>query len=544
MPNAKILFFILSLLTATSFNSYAAQDDNTPDLLDKIRTNGSWRVLVQLNFPGLRDEGGIDAEERISQRAAIAEIQEKVIKKVDAHNGPSLHRYKYAPLIAMEVDEAKFLSLKAQSEVRAIYEDKPVPPTLLDSVPLIGGDTAWSKGITGSGKTIAILDTGVDKNHAFLANKVVSEACFSTNSSVSTSLCPNSLNEQIGTNAGINCNADTACYHGTHVAGIAAGKGSTYSGVAKEADLISIQVFSLISPNTPDCTQSTPCVKSYPSDQIKALEYVYDLSAQLNIAAVNMSLGGGAYTYQCDNGYASIISQLRSVNIATVISSGNDGISYAISSPACVTGAISVGSTDNNNVVSTFSNSVSFLSLLAPGESITSSVPGGGYMTWDGTSMAAPHVAGALALLRSRSPSTVDNALFALDNSGVEVYDSRNGYTFSRINLGTLFTEAVSPTAPTITAASGRKFLFYSTYILTWTTSSDNSGVADYLLQFCLGGTCTNFTTLNIVPARDPLDTSLTTSVLFPSLSTIRFRVLARDWAGNISAASNIATLW
>ena len=121
---------------------------------------------------------------------------------------------------------------------------------------------------------------------------------------------------------------------------------------------------------------------SWSSDQILALERVLQLSATIDVASVNMSLGGGRYTSQtdCDDANAAkkaAIDNLRSVGIATVIASGNDGDSNGIGTPACISTAVSVGSTTKSDVVSSFSNSDTFLSLLAPGQSIQSAIPGG-----------------------------------------------------------------------------------------------------------------------------------------------------------------------
>jgi subtilisin family serine protease len=76
---------------------------------------------------------------------------------------------------------------------------------------------------------VAVLDTGVDKTHPFLSGKVVEEACYSAGGN-----CPNGATSEVGSGAGVQCTyAAAACRHGTHVAGIAAGQGSSFSGVAR-----------------------------------------------------------------------------------------------------------------------------------------------------------------------------------------------------------------------------------------------------------------------------------------------------------------------
>src|SRR5262249_23061933 len=159
------------------------------------------------------------------------------------------------------------------------------------------------------------------------------------------------------------------------------------------------------------------------------------LSTSYSIAAANLSLGSGVNTSNCDTVNPSLktaIDSLRSIGIATVIASGNNGSSTGISFPACISTAVSVGSTDDGSggtvadQISSFSNSASFLSLLAPGRLINSSVPGGGFQNLAGTSMAAPHVTGAWGILKSKSPSaTVDQILAALTSSGLPITDSR-----------------------------------------------------------------------------------------------------------------------
>lgn len=416
-------------------------------LYSKAQREGTIRLVVGLQMTFHPEGDLVSAQSVQNQRLTIAQTQDLLLNQLSAYSVTSVQKFKYIPFMVVEVDAVALAELPSLPEIISIEEDIPVPPALADSVPLIGADKAWDYGYSGAGWTIAILDTGIDKTHPFLAGKVVSEACYSTNDDPdnATTVCPNGLQEQIGDGAGINCSV-AGCRHGTHVAGIAAGSGPDFSGVAKDAGLIAIQVFSRFeddTSNTP-CRNSglpSPCVLVYKSDYVRGLERVYELGNSFNIAAVNISLSGGRYADMatCDAKNESVkraIDNLRSIGIATVASSGNRGFTDAMEAPGCISTVISVGSTTKSDQVSSFSSSAYWLSLLAPGSTINSSVPGGGFEAWDGTSMAAPHVAGAWAVLKSQSPeASVDQILETLRTTGVPITDPRNGITTPRIQL-------------------------------------------------------------------------------------------------------------
>jgi subtilisin family serine protease len=119
--------------------------------------------------------------------------------------------------------------------------------------------------------------------------------------------------------------------------------------------------------------------------------------------------------------------------------------------PACIASAVAVGAVYDGNIggvsfgcvdgstssdqVTCFSNSSTAVDLVAPGAAITSTGLGGGSVTFLGTSQAAPHVAGALALLISAGQSAA-GAEAALKATGVGVTDSKSGLSFPRIDVG------------------------------------------------------------------------------------------------------------
>ena len=427
---ATVVLVVLGLAPAAF-----AQVQVPPEVAQQAQINGSARVIVQLDLP-VQPEGQLAQGAVAFQRQAIAAAQAQLLAGLTG-TYQVLRQFETIPFVVLQAAPDALTALASSLPVVAIQEDRLEAASLSQSVPIVEGPGAWAAGYDGTGWTIAVLDTGVASGHPFLSGKVVSEACYSVNSN-----CPNGATTQLGPGAGAPCTyAASGCRHGTHVAGIAAGRSTTFSGVARGATVIAIQVFSRFTGANCVNAGEDPCALTALSDQIAALERVLTLRSSLNIAAVNMSLGGGRYTSQaaCDADNAArklAIDNLRSVGIAAVISSGNSGFTDALGAPGCISSAVSVGSTTKSDVVSSFSNSATFLALLAPGSAITSSVPGNGFAAFDGTSMAAPHVAGAWAIIKQRAPSaSVTSVLSALRTRGLPVTDFRNGITVPRIRI-------------------------------------------------------------------------------------------------------------
>ncbi len=468
-------------------------------LTTKAQAQGRVRVII-----GLRAEGraGASAMRNFRDAAArsplILQAQQSLLIRMSGHSVSSVRKFKYIPYVAMELDAAALEALASDSQVVSIEEDRLLKPMLKESTPLIGAPQAWRQGFSGSGQTIAILDSGVDKNHPFLRGKVVSEACYSGSDPKSSSLCPGGVEESTSPGSGVPCSVMDLpdCVHGTHVAGIAGGKGIQFSGVARDARIISIQVFSKFEP--PDCSDEDepdePCLRTSTRDNISGLERVLELSTRFDIAAVNMSLGSDAFPGNCDLFFPAqkaAIDNLRAVGIATIAISGNKESPRGISAPACISSAVSVGSTDDGSasddgsskttkdVVSDFSNSSSSLDLLAPGRWITSSIPvENGFFPLSGTSMAAPHVAGAWAVLKSKAPNaSVQQVLSALTRTGLPITDPRNNVTRPRIQIGAALNSLTPPLSYTsgagltLTATANPGFRFKS-----WTGCDSVSG--------------------------------------------------------------------
>jgi subtilisin len=424
------------------------QPTETPassDLLRKAEREGAVQVIVGLRTDFV-PEGRLSRGEAADQRADIESAQSGLQRELQGTGYRTLREYDTIPYIALELPPQALEAARRSPLVTSIVEDRPIPAVLAQSAPIVQAPTMWAGALTGAGQTIAVLDTGVDTSHQFLAGKVVEEACYSANAN-----CPGGTTTRTGAGSGVYCTyAPDGCQHGTHVAGIAAGQGTNFSGVGKGANIMSVQVFSRFTGAANCGAGEDPCTLSNFSDQIEGLERVFALRFTHNFSSVNVSIGGFRFFSNCDtsttvpaSAYKAAIDNLRSVNIPTVIASGNEGFTNSMAFPACISSAVSVGSTTKSDTISSFSNSASFLSLLAPGSGINSSVPpalsgGRQFAAFNGTSMAAPHVAGAWALLKQQNPtSSVASILSALQSTGTPVTDTRvaGGVTKRRINI-------------------------------------------------------------------------------------------------------------
>lgn len=302
------------------------------------------------------------------------------------------------------------------------------------SVPFIGAAKAHQFNHKGKGSYVVVIDSGVESSSPFLGGRVALEACFA-------SICPNGSSKMVGPGA-----AKPVHWHGTHVAGIIAGSNSNMSGVAPEAGIIAVNVF--------DVNGST-----YDANIINALNWVDSISSQYNIASVNMSLGTTMVFKSSCNSYipdlTSVISKLKSKNIATVVSAGNS-YAYGMSSPACITDTISVAATyADRDEVTTFSNVHEDTDFSAPGFNIVSSELNGSFRSSSGTSMAAPHVAAAYALYRSKfGNQSVDKVTQDFQSSSMPAKDDYTSVMTKRIDFNYLFGDGQMPTPTTSTTVA------------------------------------------------------------------------------------------
>ncbi|MFD1333561.1 S8 family serine peptidase [Methylopila musalis] len=406
----------------------AAQSRKVPEQLIAAAAQGGHQRVIVLMAPNRQE----------SARAPEAYLESAL--------GPSaraIERIGDAPFVVAEVSGAALTRLAGDPNVERVVPDRLMQALLPDSTRMLHVPEAWGAGGTGAGVSVAVLDTGVARAHPFFAGRIVAEACFSSTSAAagSKSLCPGGRSEAIGPGAGDACDIRAVtpnCVHGTHVAGIAAGANGRspdgrLDGVAPGAGVVAVQVFSRFDGEQRCGKGVTTCISAFTSDVLKGLLYVESIRAQAKVAAVNLSLGGGKATEACDaqSPYAQVIDRLTAAGLPVVAASGNNGFADAVTEPACIRSAVTVGALDKTGRIATaYSNASPMVDLVAPGTQILSAA-GGGYHRLDGTSMAAPHVAGLLALMKARQPDApVATLLEAIRASGASVADPRNRATF------------------------------------------------------------------------------------------------------------------
>jgi serine protease len=273
---------------------------------------------------------------------------------------------------------------------------------------------AWQKS-TGTGATVAVIDTGVDASHPDLAGKIL---------------------PGIDIISGVEGTSTDPNGHGTHVAGTIAaltGNGEGVAAVAPGAKILPIRVLGANG-------------SGYMSDAATGIVYAADHGANV----INMSLGSTAQVTAVTNA----ISYARGKGVVVVAAAGNERASGSpVSYPAADPGVIAVAATDSADAFAGYSNRGSYVDIAAPGSGIVSTYPaakGSSYVIMSGTSMAAPHVAAVAALLESYRPGlTPDQVEQAMESSAVDLGPAGKDadYGYGRIDAAAALTAASPATA-------------------------------------------------------------------------------------------------
>jgi subtilisin family serine protease len=288
--------------------------------------------------------------------------------------------------------------------------------TALWGMNTIGAPTAWGVSVGSSGVVVADIDSGVDYEHPDLAANM-----WHNPGEIADNGIDDDGNGYVDDVYGI----DTAYYtsnpwdpngHGTHTSGTMAAVGNNGLGVAGvcwSAQIMALEFMD--SSGTGDTSDAIECIDYMISEKV---------NHGVNVVAANNSWGGGSYNQTLYDaikaaGDAGIVFVCAAGNGGSDdIGDDNDSMPHYPSSYDCGN-IVSVAATDSSDTLASFSNyGATSVDLAAPGVNILSTVPYGGYESWDGTSMATPHVTGAIALRAAVYPSeTVTQRIAALESS-------------------------------------------------------------------------------------------------------------------------------
>lgn len=347
-------------------------------------------------------------------------------------------------ILAGWLSPAGLAGLERDEGIGAVVLDRVVHPAGQVGVAQIGADRLLAAGITGAGRTIAIVDTGIDPFHPD----------FRANASGGSRIV-GGWNFADGNADVYDCDG-----HGTSVAGVAAGS----QGIAPQASIVALKVFGA----------RDGCKGALASDVLAAVDWALERREELGIDVLNVSLADdrvrAGFCDSEDPVSARLFARARAGGLAIVAASGNSGQIASLSWPACHSDVVSVGMVysagegpkdwdgaaecsdpvTGPDVIPCISNGGPVLSILAPGIRWVAPTAGGGrHTSFSGTSAAAPAAAASLLLSRQVAPFS-DPVLSAdfLRLTGVPVTSNRSETTTPRVDVGAAFVSASPFTGP------------------------------------------------------------------------------------------------
>lgn len=435
------------------------------------RANTPQKLMVELEYDDIATRQN---EKRRARGLAYNDepLRQEVNRELDARKkevfrGGALGKtvvvddHEHVPILVVEVPDWPALrQLLATPRVKAVHEIRRSFPATSQSLPLIKQPAAVAAGKLGAGTRVAVIDTSVD----------VRDAVFSTTGTFPACRPPGADStwggDPIGTGK---CRiAEAVDFSGPENCWTAGCGGDAYHG------LLDAGIVARVAPKTKISALKVFTTNGYSNTQIigKAISWVIQNvgSSGNRIVAINLSLDnnpGVAYNSECSGHvYEAYFAQLLANGVLPIVAAGNSASPTGVSDPACVRGAVRVGAVYDANLgqqqyggssncsdavtgvdrVPCFSNSGPLITLLAPGAYISLSSVGA-----SGTSQAAPHVAGATAVLRGDNAFPGDSATATISrmvNNGVKVADTKNNVVKPRLNLSGAVTNITVPYSP------------------------------------------------------------------------------------------------
>ncbi|TMW70996.1 S8 family peptidase [Alteribacter natronophilus] len=296
-----------------------------------------------------------------------------------------LTEFNHLDVVNVELSEAQARGLSNNPHVEAVEENAEVHAlgqTVPWGIPHVQGTDAQDAGYTGAGLKVAILDTGIEATHEDLADNVKGGYSVFTDADNSDPYYdPNG--------------------HGTHVAGTVAAVDNDLGviGVAPEADLYAVKVLS-----------------NAGSGSIAGIAEGIEWSIDNDMDIINMSLGASQGSSILEQ-FSNLAYDEGLLVVAAAGNSGNrGGNNNTVGYPAAYDSVIAVAAVDQNNNRATFSSTGPAVEISAPGVNVLSTTPGDNYASYNGTSMASPHVAGVAAQVWQAKPGLSNTELRQLLN--------------------------------------------------------------------------------------------------------------------------------
>jgi len=376
--------------------------------------------------------------------------------------------------------------------------------------------------VTGIGKTVCVIDSGINYTHPDLGNCTKNEFLSGNCSKVISGYDYYDNDDDP---------IDESVYgHGTHVAGIIAANGGIF-GIAPNSKLIAMRACHIY------CSESAI---------LASIEWCVNNATIYNITAISMSLGSDVlFTDYCDSSFPDWVQRINDAiakNITVVASTGNaengeeNGNTTAISLPACIKNVTSIAASTKSDTIWSSSNRNNITDFVAPGSDINSTSINGFYEIMSGTSMAAPHVSGLVALLQSYkffesgktlTPKEVEEAL---NNSNIEINDTESGIVFKRIDsLASL--SYIDQKKPNIFNGSVDKDVIFNYTNVTFFVNAEDTLLEKVWVESNFSGLMKNYT---MIECGENLFNYTVYGNLTPN-SIVWYRFYANDTNGNVN---------
>jgi hypothetical protein len=412
--------------------------------------------------------------EQEKQQKRISSRRADMFKDIATEDYQLIHSYKSVPSMVIRASGKTIRQLANSPLVQNIGLDKSGGSAHLnDAIPQTNIDLIKAIPLSGLGVEVAIIDSGLDKNHPDFSGRVASQVCFSSD-------CSTSIYDQNG--------------HGTNVAGIVAGSG----GIAPEggAPQVTLHILKVLDANN-NFDSATQIVS--------ALDHI--LTELPNVTIVNMSLGTSQlFASTCDDysswtrSLADAVNQLNDRGVTLFSSSGNIGDNTAITAPACLTNVIAVAATWDNRIsnyngnctesspvageITCFSNTSDNVDIVAPGALITSTGRNSGISNYSGTSMSSALVASCAALLRQSNvtltPLELRNALV---NNASDMVSDITGRSFPHLDCWQAYSSLPVDQPPVLTRVSPQSPLISTDNTQTFSLTAEDNEDGDISSQ-------------------------------------------------------------